>query len=79
MSEDNVEKNGFWVFSNKIAGTYDNSDWDISTILDRSQYYLAESERNRAYVRPGDVVAMRIYGESYVGTFRVSDDWQPDP
>ena len=79
MSEDNVEQNSFWVFSNKIAGTYNNSDWDMSTIFDRSQYYLAESERNRAYVRLGDVVAMRIYGESYVGTFRVSHDWKPDP
>ena len=79
MSKDNVEQNGFWVFSNKSAGTYDNSDWDMSTILYRNEYYFAESEGNRAYVRPGDVVAMRIYGESYIGKFRVSDDWKPDP
>ena len=79
MSDDNVDQNGFWVFSNKSAGTYDNSDWDMSTILDRSEYYFAESEKNRAYVQPGDVVALRIYGESYIGKFRVSDDWKPDP
>ncbi len=79
MSEDNVEQNGFWVFSNKSAGTYENSDWDMSTILDRSEYYFAESEGNRAYVRPGDVVAMRIYRESYIGKFRVSGNWTPDP
>ncbi len=78
MSEDSVEHNGYWVFSNRSSGYYGNSDWDMSAILDRSQYYLQESERNRAYVRSGDVVAMRIYGESYVGTFRVSDDWKPD-
>ena len=47
MSDDNVDQNGFWVFSNKSAGTYDNSDWDMSTILDRSEYYFAESEKKQ--------------------------------
>jgi len=72
------KKPDYWIFSNYPAGKYGDSDWDMSTILKRKRYYFSEKERNRGYVKPGDIAYMRIYGESYIGYFTIGK-WIPDP
>jgi len=69
----------YWVFSNRRAGEYDGSEWDMSWILENRKYYLEQSERNRANVRPDDVVFLRIYGEHYLGRCVIAGDWVNDP
>jgi hypothetical protein len=69
----------YWVFSNKPAGEYENSIWDLSTILQTHEYSIKRSEANRANVRPGDVAYMRIYGQSFHGHFTIAGEWQPAP
>ncbi len=68
----------YWIFSNKPEGTYPDDDWDMSTILQRKAYYLNEKERNRASVVSGDIVYLRIFGESYIGRFTIGGAWEPD-
>lgn len=72
----NSKKPNYWVFSNKIKGTYGDSIWDMSTILKTGQYSIAKSESNRTHVKADDIVFMRIYGDSYIGRFRVKDEWR---
>ena len=68
----------YWVFANKPEGTYDDI-WDMSTILRTKRYSIYTSEDNRRHVKPGDVVYMRIYGESYIGRFVVGGAWTAEP
>lgn len=68
----------YWVFANYGAGTYEDSDWDMTTILANRRYYFARTERNRANVKAGDIAYMRLYGDAYIGRFRVGD-WKEDP
>ncbi len=68
-----------WIFSNKPPGFYDYNKWDMGTSLKTKKYYLSERERNRGYVKTGDIVYMRIYGDCYSGMFEVAADWKPDP
>ena len=69
----------YWVFANKPEGTYDDTIWDMATILRTECYPFNEDQPNRAYVKPGDVVYMRIYGESYIGRFVIGGKWAPLP
>ena len=69
----------YWVFANKPEGTYGDTIWDMSTILRTECYPFNEDQPNRAYVKPGDVVYMRIYGESYIGRFVIGGKWAPLP
>lgn len=63
--------------SNYGAGTYEDSDWDITTILANRRYYFKRDERNRANVAIGDIAYMRLYGDSYIGRFTVGE-WKDD-
>lgn len=65
----------YWVFSNHAEGTYEKTVWDMSTILRAHRYSLKQSEKNLSRVRPGDVIYMRIYGQSYIGKFVVGGPW----
>lgn len=67
-----------WIFSNKVEGRYEDSDWDTSTILQKNRYYFKASESNRAKVSPGDTVFLREYGAGLWGECVVGD-WVDDP
>jgi hypothetical protein len=43
----------YWVFANKAPGTYEDSDWDMTTILANQRYYFTRDERNRSSVVAG--------------------------
>lgn len=60
----------YWAFANYGAGTYEDSDWDMTTILANRRYYFKRDERNRSNVGVGDTAYLRIYGEAYIGRFR---------
>jgi len=66
---------GYWIFSNKPGGAYDNNIWDQATIMKTHRYTIKEPEPNRKHVRPGDIVYMRTYNQSYIGKFTVGDEW----
>ena len=68
----------YWIFSNKPADFYGDSDFDMAAILERGQYYFKVSEKNRTHIRPGDVIYMRCIGESYLGRFVIGGAWVPD-
>lgn len=69
----------YWIFSNKPQGQYGDSVWDMGWILAHRRYSLKKSEPLRAGVREGDVVYLRIYGESYIGRFIVGGEWTASP
>ena len=69
----------YWVFANKPEGTYDDNIWDMSAILRTERYSIYTSEDNRKHVKPGDVVYMRVYGDSYIGRFVVGGEWKAEP
>ena len=69
----------YWVFSNNREGYYDNSDWDMATIIRTGKYYFQLSEKNRAEVRSGDIIILRTYGEGYWGECEIAGGWVPDP
>jgi len=69
----------YWVFSNKHSGFYKNNIWDMATILKKHKYSIKESERNRANVKLGDIVYLRVYSQSYIGRFEVGGEWKPAP
>ena len=69
----------FWIFSNRQEGHYKNNIWDMSTIRKTQNYSIKESEPNRTNVKPGDVVYMRIYGQSYIGKFKIGGEWKEFP
>ncbi len=71
-----TKKPNYWVFSNQVRGYYDDSIWDMSTILKTNQYSIAKGTANRANVKVDDIVFMRIYGDYYIGHFRVADEWR---
>lgn len=72
-------EHNYWVFSNKAEGTYGDTMWDMREILRTNRYSLDRSERNRARIRPGDAVYMRVYGESFIGRFTVDGEWERHP
>lgn len=69
----------YWVFANKQHGFYGHRIWDMSWILENDRYTLKTKEKNRAHVRVGDIVYLRIYGDAYIGRFRVGGEWRPFP
>lgn len=69
-------KSRTWLFANKPAGSYQSSVWDMSMILQSSNYSIKESEKNRARVQPGDVVYMRIYRQGFIGRFVIGGEWR---
>jgi len=71
-------QNKYWCFCNHRPGSYGESDWDTSTILNRGQYYFKESERNRSYIKLGDQVLLREYGNGIWGTCKIAGDWVED-
>ncbi len=73
------KKPNYWVFSNHPEGRYGESIWDMSTVIQTKRYSLKKSEPNRAYVKPGDVVYMRVYGEAYIGRFVIGAEWEAEP
>jgi hypothetical protein len=75
---DEKSKN-YWIFSNKPEGAYGNRDWDMASVLRTKHYYLLENENNRSYIKSGDLVYMRIYGECFLGKFTVGGNWAFDP
>jgi hypothetical protein len=74
-----VRDSHYWIFSNKSEGAYDKNIWDQATIMKTRMYTIKESEPNRAHVKPGDVVHMRIYNQYYIGKFTVGGNWKPLP
>ncbi len=76
---DRVSTASYWVFSNKPQGQYGDSVWDMGWILAHRRYSLKRSEPLRAGVQAGDVVYLRIYGESYIGRFIVGGEWTACP
>ncbi|MGI9229504.1 MAG: endonuclease NucS domain-containing protein, partial [Gammaproteobacteria bacterium] len=70
----------YWCFSNRKKGYYEG-EWDISTILEKKQYYLNSSESNLSHVKKGDQILLREYGlgSGFWGTCEISDKWHPDP
>jgi len=68
-----------WIFSNNCEGYYDDSDWDMSKILQRRKYYFKENESNRSYVKQGDSVILRTYGYGFWGSCQIDSDWISDP
>jgi len=68
----------YWVFANNRAGTYEDSDWDMTTILANHRYYFSRDERNRSKVAVGDVAFLRIYGDAHIGRCTVGN-WKDDP
>lgn len=73
MSENNI-----WIFSNYWNGYYQDSDWDMSTILRTGHYYFNQKESNRSYVNKGDTILFRTYSQGFWGTCKISSDWVPD-
>lgn len=69
----------YWVFSNKPEGYNKDNIWDMSTILRTNQYSYKKREGNRAHVKPGDIVYMRVYGQSYIGRFVIDREWIAAP
>lgn len=69
----------YWIFSNKVRGAYDGNIWDMNTILKTTRYSIKEKESNRSSIRPGDIVYMRIYGNSFIGKFIVGGEWIKAP
>jgi hypothetical protein len=67
-----------WIFSNKSKGSYEDSDWDTSTILKTKRYYFKTNEPNRTKVEKGDTVLFREYGTGFWGTCEVSGNWVED-
>lgn len=68
-----------WIFSNKVDGAYDGNIWDMSTILKTQKYSIKEAESNRKHVEPGDIVYLRVYGQSFTGRFVVGARWSKAP
>ena len=68
-----------WIFSNHHQGAYEESVWDMVTILKTNQYSIKEPENNRTRVKPGDLVYMRIYGQAFIGRFTVGGHWNAIP
>src|SRR5436190_1052494 len=64
-----------WLFSNKPQDSYKDELWDMRAILQLNEYSIGERNHNRAKVRPGDTVYMRIFGDSFIGHFRVASEW----
>ncbi len=73
------KRQSYWVFSNRPEGAYDGNVWDLSTILRTKRYSIKSTEANRAHVKPGDIVYMRVYGDCYHGRFVVGGEWKPEP
>ncbi|MFV1974984.1 MAG: endonuclease NucS domain-containing protein [Candidatus Scalindua sp.] len=69
----------YWIFSNNYEGSYDDSDWDTSTILNTKKYYFKQSEPNRSKVKKGDRVILREYGKGFWGACEIEGDWVTDP
>jgi hypothetical protein len=68
-----------WIFSNRVVGHYEDSDWDTSTILKRKRYYFKASEPNRTKVTAGDRAILREYGTGLWGLCEVAGEWADDP
>ena len=68
-----------WIFSNKVVGENEDSDWDTSTILKRKRYYFKASEPNRTKVVAGDSAILREYGTGLWGPCEVTGEWVKDP
>ena len=68
-----------WIFSNNIEGSYDDSDWDTTTILKTNMYYFKKNESNRSKIQKGDFVLLRTYGYGFWGTLEIDDNWNDDP
>ena len=75
----NTTKPKYWIFSNRHVGAYGDSDWDTSTILKTKRYYFGEKLPNRSYVKQGDIVMLRTFGEGFWGTCEIKEDWVSDP
>ncbi len=71
-------KVNYWIFSNKPAGSY-TTKYDMTWILAQNAYYFKKTEPNRARIQPGDVVYLRIFGDSYIGRCVIGDEWVVDP
>jgi len=69
----------YWIFSNRPEGAYGDTVWDLATILKTKRYSIKKRESNRARVKPGDIVYMRIYGRAFTGKFRIAGEWKPLP
>jgi hypothetical protein len=68
-----------WIFSNNRVGSYQDSDWDTSTILKHKRYYFKASEFNRSKVVAGDHILLREYGAGFWGSCEITSDWENDP
>ena len=68
----------YWCFSNHGRGYYNNSDWDISTIIKSKRYYFNQTERNRGHVSTGDLALLREYGTGFFGTCKIAGEWVED-
>lgn len=72
------EHTNIWIFSNYWTGYYQDSDWDISTILKTNHYYFNDKESNRSYVKTGDIVLFRTYSQGFWGTCKIASAWVDD-
>jgi len=78
-TRDAIKDRNYWIISNKPQGYYDNNDWDMSTIFRTKYYTIREKENNRKYIKPGDIVYLRIFGSSFIGKFIIRRSWEKWP
>jgi len=68
-----------WIFSNNSEGTYEGQEWDLNFTFQKHGYYFLEKEPSRTKVAEGDIVYLRVFGDSYIGKCRIAGPWKPDP
>ena len=75
MWEKNASPN-YWIFSNQGIGEKGHTIWDMSWILKNRRYSFREKESNIKWLKPNDVVFMRIYGKAFIGRFIIGGPWE---
>lgn len=73
-----MDASNYWVFANKPEGTYRGKIWDMYWILNNRRFPLEKDVHGYSRLKVGDVVYIRIYGQSYIGRFVVGE-WQACP
>ena len=66
----------FWIFSNEPLGHRGDDFWDMKAILSTKRYSFRKSERNLRHIQKGDLVFIRIFGDSLIGSFEIGGAWK---
>lgn len=66
----------YWLFSNEWMRGDDDKVWGQTPTLKNRRYMLRYDQPNRRHVLAGDLVFMRVFGESIIGIFRIGSPWK---